>query len=59
MDSFEDRLRTRESELSLAQRSYDDLVTKLRSVSTERNTLSTQLQESNKNFQQEKQRADK
>ena len=59
MDNFEGRLRSRESELVLAQRSYDDLVAKLRSVSTERNTLSNQVQELNKNYQQEKQRADK
>ncbi|KAK3751841.1 hypothetical protein QZH41_001035 [Actinostola sp. cb2023] len=59
MDNFEGRLRSRESELVLAQRSYDDLVAKLRSVSSERNTLASQLQETNKNCQQEKQRADK
>lgn len=59
MDNFEQRLHSRESELVLAQRSYDDLVAKLRSMSTERNTLANQLQDSNKNYQQEKQRADK
>ncbi|EDO45863.1 predicted protein [Nematostella vectensis] len=59
MDSFESRLRAREGELVVAQRSYDDLAAKLRSVSTERNTLANQVQDLSKNYHLEKERADK
>lgn len=59
MDNFESRLRARDTDIQQAQRSYDEVVVKLKSVSQERNTLAKQLEESSKNRQREKDRADK
>lgn len=59
MDNFESRLRARDADIQQAQRSYDEVVAKLKSVSQERNTLAKQLEESSKNRQREKDRADK
>ena len=59
MDNFESRLRARDVDIQQAQRSYDEVVAKLKSVSQERNTLAKQLEESSKNRQREKDRADK
>ena len=59
MDSFETRLRARDTDIQQAQRSYDDVVEKLKSVSQERTTLAKQLEEAAKNRRREKERADK
>lgn len=59
MDNFESRLRARDADIQQAQRSYDEVVAKLKSVSQERSTLAKQLEESSKNRQREKDRADK
>ena len=59
MNSFESRLRARDTDIQQAQRSYDDVVEKLKAVSQERNNLAKQLEESSKNRRREKERADK
>lgn len=59
MDSFETRLRARDVDIQQAQRSYDEVVEKLKAVSQERTTLAKQLEEASKNRQREKERADK
>ena len=59
MDSFEERLRQRDGDMQIAQKTYDDVVAKLKSVTQERTILSSQLQESVKSQRQEKERADK
>ena len=59
MDSFETRLRARDSDIQQAQRSYDDVVEKLKAVSQERTNLAKQLEEASKNRRREKERADK
>ena len=46
-------------DIQQAQRSYDDVVEKLKAVSQERNKLAKQLEESSKNRRKEKERADK
>lgn len=59
MDSFETRLRARDSDIQQAQRSYDEVVEKLKAVSQERTSLAKQLEEASKNRRREKERADK
>ena len=59
MDSFETRLRARDTDIQQAQRSYDEVVEKLKVVSQERTTLAKQLEEASKNRRREKERADK
>ncbi|XP_067019834.1 mirror-image polydactyly gene 1 protein-like isoform X2 [Acropora muricata] len=59
MNNFESRLRARDVDIQQAQRSYDDVVEKLKAVSQERNKLAKQLEESSKNRRKEKERADK
>ena len=59
MDSFETRLRARDVDIQQAQRSYDEVVEKLKAVSLERTTLAKQLEEASKNRRREKERADK
>ena len=59
MDSFETRLRARDSDIQQAQRSYDEVVEKLKAVSQERTHLAKQLEEASKNRRREKERADK
>lgn len=59
MDSFETRLRARDADIQQAQRSYDEVVEKLKVVSQERTTLAKQLEEASKNRRREKERADK
>ena len=59
MDSFEERLRQRDGEIQVAQRSYDDVVAKLKAVTQERTILSNQLQEAVKSQRQEKEKTDK
>ena len=59
MDSFETRLRSRDADIQQAQRSYDEVVEKLKAVSQERTTLAKQLEEALKNRRREKERADK
>jgi len=59
MDSFETRLRARDSDIQQAQRSYDEVVEKLKAVSQERTNLAKQLEEASKNRRREKERADK
>ena len=59
MDNFESRLRARDVDIQQAQRSYDEVVEKLKAVSQERSTLAKKLEESSKNRQREKDRADK
>lgn len=59
MDSFETRLRARDSDMQQAQRSYDEVVEKLKAVSQERTNLAKQLEEASKNRLREKERADK
>ena len=59
MDSFETRLRARDVDIQQAQRSYDEVVEKLKAVSQERTTLAKQLEEASKNRRREKERADK
>ena len=59
MDSFETRLRLRDADIQQAQRSYDEVVEKLKAVSQERTTLAKQLEEASKNRRREKERADK
>ena len=59
MDSFEERLRQRDGEIQVAQRSYDDVVAKLKAVTQERTILSSQLQEAVKSQRQEKEKTDK
>lgn len=59
MDSFETRLRARDADIQQAQRSYDEVVEKLKVVSQERTALAKQLEEASKNRRREKERADK
>ena len=59
MDSFETRLRSRDADIQQVQRSYDEVVEKLKAVSQERTTLAKQLEEASKNRRREKERADK
>ena len=59
MDSFETRLRARDVDIQQAQRSYDEVIGKLKAVSQERTTLAKQLEEASKNRRREKERADK
>ena len=59
MDSFETRLRARDTDIQQAQRSYDEVVEKLKAVSQERTNLAKQLEEASKNRRREKERADK
>ena len=59
MNSFESRLRARDTDMQQAQRSYDEVVEKLKAVSQERNNLAKQLEESSKTRRREKERADK
>ena len=59
MGSFETRLRARDADIQQAQRSYDEVVEKLKVVSQERTTLAKQLEEASKNRRREKERADK
>lgn len=59
MNNFESRLRARDVDIQQAQRSYDEVVEKLKAVSQERNNLAKQLEESSKNRRKEKERADK
>ena len=59
MDSFETRLRARDSDIQQAQKSYDEVVEKLKAVSQERTNLAKQLEEASKNRRREKERADK
>ena len=59
MDSFEERLRQRDGEMQVAQKTYDEVVAKLKSVTQERTILSSQLQEAIKSQRQEKEKADK
>ncbi|KAL9957946.1 hypothetical protein ACROYT_G034905 [Oculina patagonica] len=59
MDSFETRLRARDSDMQQAQRSYDEVVEKLKAVSQERTNLAKQLEDASKNRRREKERADK
>ena len=59
MDSFETRLRARDTDIQQAQRSYDEVVEKLKAVSQERTSLAKQLEEASKNRRREKERADK
>ena len=59
MDSFETRLRARDVDIQQAQRSYNEVVEKLKAVSQERTTLAKQLEEASKNRRREKERADK
>lgn len=59
MGSFETRLRARDADIQQAQRSYDEVVGKLKVVSQERTTLAKQLEEASKNRRREKERADK
>ena len=59
MDNFEEKLRTKESEIQLAQRSYDEVVAKLNAVVREKSVMASQLQESIQQVKEEKMRADK
>jgi len=59
MNNFESRLRARDGDIQQAQRSYDEVVEKLKAVSQERNNLAKQLEESSKSRRREKERADK
>lgn len=59
MNNFETRLRARDTDIQQAQRSYDEVVEKLKAVSQERNNLAKQLEESSKMRRREKDRADK
>ena len=59
MNNFETRLRARDTDMQQAQRSYDEVVEKLKAVSQERNNLAKQLEESSKMRRREKDRADK
>ena len=59
MDSFEERLKARESELQVTQHSCSELAAQLRSASQERNVLAAQLRETTGNYEREKERADK
>ena len=59
MDNFEEKLRTKESEIQLAQRSYDEVVAKMNAVVREKSVMASQLQESIQQLKEEKMRADK
>ena len=59
IDSFEDRLKFRESELQVAQRNFEGMANNLQALAAERNNLAMQLQQSMKDSQQERERADK
>ena len=59
MDNFEEKLKQKEAELQIAQKSYDELVAKLNSTIREKNVMASQLQDSLEQLKEEKARADK
>jgi len=59
MDNFEEKLRTKEGEIQLAQRSYDEVVAKMNALVREKSVLASQLKETLQQLKEEKTRADK
>lgn len=59
MDNFEDKLRAKEGELQLAQRTYDEAVAKVNALVREKSVIALQLQETLLQLNEEKTRADK
>lgn len=59
MDNFEEKLRVKEGEIQLAQKSYDEVVAKMNALVREKSVMASQLQETLQQLNEEKLRAEK
>ena len=59
LNDFETKLLEKERELSIAQNSYDELVSKMNALTREKNNLQTQIEDARARVKSEEKRADR
>ncbi len=59
MDNFEEKIKQKEGEIQLAQRSYDEVVAKLNAAIREKTVMASQLQDTLQQLKDEKSKSDK